>query len=173
MQDNINQWRSRKILKTENKWKKKKLIKKIITMCEFWAFHADYVLHNKLDKVEPHCTSATTWDVYLGGVLFEHTDGLRVNGSGFRLQVCNGAVSLNSQDCVGLGHVHSVLDVGCAAVLQLHLLQATLVICIWTETRKRTQMQKLRKLGLGPILNLYLLREDGRFPTAHFWDEND
>lgn len=72
--------------------------------------------------------------VYLG-VLFQHADGLWVNGSGLSLQVCDGAVSLDGQDGVGLGHVHSVLDVGCAPILQLHLLQAAMVICICTETR--------------------------------------
>lgn len=78
--------------------------------------------------------------VYLGGVLFQHADGLGVNGRGLSLQVCDGAVSLDGQDGVGLGHVHRVLDVGGAAVLQLHLLQATLVICICTETKRRMFM---------------------------------
>lgn len=78
--------------------------------------------------------------VYLGGVLFQHAYGLRVDGRGLSLQVCDGAVSLDSQDGVGLGHVHCVLDVGGAAVLQLHLLQAALVISICTETRRMMLM---------------------------------
>lgn len=83
-----------------------------------------------------HMTSSSH-QVYLGGVLFKHANGLGVNGRGFSLQVCDGAVSLDGQDGVGLGHVHCVLDVGGAAVLQLHLLQAALVIRICTDTRRR------------------------------------
>lgn len=80
--------------------------------------------------------------VYLGSVLFQHTDGLRVDGCGLSLKVCDGSISLDGQDGVGWGHVHCVLDVGGAAVLQLHLLQATLVICICTETRRRMFMYR-------------------------------
>lgn len=62
-----------------------------------------------------------------------------VQGCGLSLQVRNGAVSLDGQDGVGLGHVHRVLDVGCAAVLQLDFLQTTLVICI---CRKKEEKRK-------------------------------
>lgn len=81
--------------------------------------------------------SAMMQYIYLGGVLFQHADGLGVEGRGLSLQVCDGAVSLDGQDGVGLGHVHCVLDVGGAAILQLHLLQAALVIRICSETRRR------------------------------------
>lgn len=81
---------------------------------------------------------------YLGGVLFQHADGLGVEPRGLRLQVCDGAVSLDGQDGVGLGHVHSVLDVGGAAILQLHLLQAALVVRICSETRRRMLMRAVR-----------------------------
>lgn len=81
---------------------------------------------------------------YLGGVLFQHADGLGVEPRGLRLQVCDGAVSLDGQDGVGLGHVHSVLDVGGAAILQLHLLQAALVVRICSETRRRMLMGAVR-----------------------------
>ena len=68
--------------------------------------------------------------LYLGGVLFQYTDGLGVDGCGLGLQVCDGSIGLDGQDGVGLGHVYCVLDVGGAAVLQLHLLQAALVVSI-------------------------------------------
>lgn len=68
--------------------------------------------------------------LYLSGVLFQDADGLGVDGGGLGLQVCDGAVGLDGQDGVGLGHVYCVLDVSRAAVLQLHLLQAALVVSI-------------------------------------------
>jgi len=74
---------------------------------------------------------------YLGGVVLQHADGLGVDDRGLALQVCDGAVGLDGQDGVGLRHVHRVLDVGGAAVLQLHLLQAALLIFICSETRRR------------------------------------
>lgn len=70
---------------------------------------------------------------HLGGVLFEHADGFGVDGGGLGLQVSDGAVGLDGEDGVGLGHVHRVLDVGGAAVLQLHLLQAALVVSLCRE----------------------------------------
>lgn len=75
--------------------------------------------------------------VHLGGVLLQHADGLRVEGRGLGLQVRDGAVRLDGQDGVGLRHVHRVLDVGGAAVLQLHLLQAALVVRVCSESRGR------------------------------------
>lgn len=74
---------------------------------------------------------------HLGAILFKHTDGFWVDGCGLSLQVCNGAVSLDGQDGVGLRHMYCVLDVGGAPILQLDLLQAALVICFYTETRGR------------------------------------
>lgn len=88
-------------------------------------------------------TSTKTKHIYLGGVLFQHADGLWVNGRGLCLQVCYGAISLDGQDGVGLGHVHCVLDVGGAPIFQLYLLQAALVVCICTEMRRRMQRLKL------------------------------
>lgn len=67
-------------------------------------------------------------DRYLGGVLLQHADGLRVETCGIRLQVGDGAVGLDGQDGVGLGHVDRVLNVSSAAILQLHLLEAALII---------------------------------------------
>lgn len=75
-------------------------------------------------------TAAVARCVHLGGVLLQHADGVRIKGRGLCLQVGDGAVGLDGQDGVGRRHVHRVLDVGGAAVLQLHLLQAALVIGI-------------------------------------------
>lgn len=86
--------------------------------------------------MELEMSSFSQWCVYLGGVLFKHADGFGVDGRGISLKVCDGSVGLDGQDGVGWGHMHCMLDVGGAAVLQLHLLQATLVICICTETQR-------------------------------------
>lgn len=76
---------------------------------------------------------------HLGGVLLQYADGVRVEGRGLSLQVGDGAICLNGQDGVGWRHVHRVLDVSGAAVLQLHLLQATLVICICTGRNRELE----------------------------------
>lgn len=83
-------------------------------------------------------SSGSVQNRYLGTILLQDTDGFWVDGSGLGLQVCDGAVSLDGQDGVGLGHVDCVLDVGGASVLQLDLLQPTLVIRFCTQTRSRT-----------------------------------
>lgn len=75
-------------------------------------------------------TAALARCLHLGGVLLQHADGVRIKGRGLCLQVGDGAVGLDGQDGVGGRHVHRVLDVGGAAILQLHLLQAALVIGI-------------------------------------------
>lgn len=105
--------------------------------------------------------------IYLGGVLFQHADGLGVEGRGLSLQVCDGAVSLDGQDGVGLGHVHCVLDVGGAAILQLHLLQAALVIRICSGTRRR-MFKPNDETGLKSRMKTEscLLWEDGYFPIC-------
>lgn len=73
---------------------------------------------------------------YLRRVLLQHTDGLGVDGGGVSVQVGDGAVGLDGQNGVGLRHVHRVVDVRRATVLQLHLLKAALVICVCTERKK-------------------------------------
>lgn len=77
--------------------------------------------------------ASKTSDRYLGGVLFQHADGLRIEPGSIRLQVGDGAVSLDGQDGVGLGHVDGVLNVGGASVFQLHLLEATLIVRLYTR----------------------------------------
>lgn len=86
--------------------------------------------------------------LYLG-VLLQHTDGLGVDGRGLGLQVCDGAVGLDGQDGVGLRHMHRVLDVCGAAVLQLHLLQAALVICICNQNNEKDDYEKELNKGTG------------------------
>lgn len=68
----------------------------------------------------------------LGGVLFQHADGLRIEACSVSLQVGDGAVSLDGQDGVGLGHVDGVLNVGGGSILQLHLLEAALIVRLCT-----------------------------------------
>lgn len=103
------------------------------------------------------------WSIYLGGVLLQHTDGLRVNGCGLGLKVRNSSIRLDGQDGVGLGHMHRVVDVGGAAVFQLHLLQAGLVVRICTEPRRRMEI-RIWALVQGQTLDSDFAQDGRRIP---------